>query len=147
MDHESQNHPDPWGQFRFAVIGSLLTCPPEPGELQEELRRLAKRTYRHPRTGSPVTFGFSTIERWYYQALRTERPVMALERKIRSDAGSSKAMSKELVAELGRQYKNYPNWSYKLHADNLCALVKEQPELGETPSYSTVSRRMKERGW
>jgi len=147
MDHESQNHPDPWGQFRFAVIGSLLTCPPEPGALQEELRRLAKRTYRHPRTGSPVTFGFSTIERWYYQALRTERPVMALERKVRSDAGLSKAMRKELVAELGRQYKNYPNWSYKLHADNLCALVKERPKLGDAPSYATVFRRMKERGW
>jgi transposase InsO family protein len=147
MDHESQKHSDPWGQFRFAVIGGLLACPPEPGELQQELGRLAKRTYRHPRTGSPVTFGFSTIERWYYQALRTEQPVMTLGRKIRSDAGSSKAMSKELVAELGRQYKIYPNWSYKLHADNLCALIKEQPELGDAPSYSTVARRMKERGW
>lgn len=147
MDKKSQNLPDPWGQFRFAVIGGLLTCPPEPGELQKELRRLARRTYRHPRTGSPVTFGFSTIERWYYQALRTQRPVTALTRKIRADAGSSKAMSKELVTELGRQYKNYPNWSYKLHADNLCALVRERPELGNEPSYSTVSRRMKERGW
>ena len=147
MDQESQNLPDPWGQFRFAVIGGLLTCPPEPGELQKELRRLADRVYRHPRTGEPVTFGFSTIERWYYQALRTERPVMALERKIRSDAGSIKAMSNEQITELGRQYKTYPNWSYKLHADNLCALVRERPELGAAPSYSTVSRRMKERGW
>jgi transposase InsO family protein len=147
MDQESQNLPDPWGQFRFAVIGGLLTCPPEPGELQQELRRLARRTYRHPHTGRPVTFGFSTIERWYYQALHTERPIMALKKKIRSDAGSAKAMSNELITELGRQYKNYPNWSYKLHADNLCALVRECPELGDAPSYSTVSRRMKERGW
>lgn len=147
MDHESQNNPDPWGQFRFAVVGSLLTCPPEPGALQNELRRLAQKTYRHPRTGNPVTFGFSTIERWYYRALRTERPVMALKRKIRSDAGLSKAMSRELITALGWQYKRYPNWSYKLHADNLCALVKERPELGEAPSYSTVARRMKERGW
>ena len=147
MDQESSNLPDPWGQFRFAVIGGLLTCPPEPGELQQELRRLASRTYRHPRTGSPVTFGFSTIERWYYQALRTERPVTALERKIRSDAGLAKVMSNGLMTELGRQYQNYPNWSYKLHADNLCALVRERPELGDAPSYSTVSRRMKERGW
>ncbi len=142
MDGESHNQHDLWGQFRFAVIGGLLTHPPEQGGLQEELRKLSELTYRHPLTGAQVVFGFSTIERWYYQALRAERPVAALGRKIRSDVGSSKAMGNELLAELGRQYKRYPNWSYQLHADNLCALVKQRPDLGEAPSYSTVARRM-----
>lgn len=147
MDGESHNQHDLWGQFRFAVIGGLLTHPPEQGGLQEELRKLSELTYRHPLTGAQVVFGFSTIERWYYQALRAERPVAALGRKIRSDVGSSKVMGNELLAELGRQYKRYPNWSYQLHADNLCALVKQRPDLGEAPSYSTVARRMQERGW
>ena len=86
MDGESHNQHDLWGQFRFAVIGGLLTHPPEQGGLQEELHKLSELTYRHPLTGAQVVFGFSTIERWYYQALRAERPVAALGRKIRSDA-------------------------------------------------------------
>jgi putative transposase len=48
---------------------------------------------------------------------------------------------------LQKQYQDYPHWSYQLHADNLAAMVREYPELGEAPSYSTVKRRMKERGW
>ena len=31
MDGESYNQHDLWGQFRFAVIGGLLTHPPEQG--------------------------------------------------------------------------------------------------------------------
>ena len=51
MDGESYNQHDLWGQFRFAVIGGLLTHPLEQGGLQEELHKLSELTYRHPLTG------------------------------------------------------------------------------------------------
>lgn len=142
-----KNHITDWGQFRFSVIGGLLSRPPEPGKLGEEIEILASRRYRHPSQDKWVTFGASTIERWYYRALNTDDPVAALSRRIRSDAGQNKAMNVDLQSALQQQYKNYPHWSYQLHSDNLTALAEEKPELGDPPSYSTVRRRMKERGW
>ena len=51
----------------------------------------AERTRRHPTTGEPTRFGLSTIERWYYRALK-EKPdsVGVLRRKGRTDAASSR---------------------------------------------------------
>ncbi len=136
-----------WGQLRFSVIGPLLTSPPEKGELGKSIRLLAARSYQHPFKDELVRFGASTIERWYYQAQGSNDPVAALSRQIRSDAGNSKSMNSQLLEELASQYRQYPHWSYQLHADNLSALVEEKPALGKAPSYSTVRRRMKERGW
>ncbi|MCJ7604336.1 MAG: helix-turn-helix domain-containing protein, partial [Desulfobulbaceae bacterium] len=136
-----------WAQLRFSIIGGLLAKPPKTGELCEELEKLANQSYQHPTQDTLVTFGTSTIERWYYKARGSDDPIDALSRKPRSDSGHSKAMSSELLLELNRQYKSYSGWSYKLHADNLAALIKERPELGDAPSYSTIQRRMKDRGW
>jgi len=136
-----------WGQLRFSVIGPLLTSPPEKGRLGESIRLLAGRRYRHPFKDAWISFGASTIERWYYQAKKSDDPVAALSRRIRSDSGNNRTLSEELLAELAGQYKIYPHWSYQLHTDNLAALVEESPDLGKAPSYSTVRRRMKERGW
>lgn len=136
-----------WNALRFSIIGPLLANPPEQGELGKRIKLLASQSYRHPTRETMVRFGASTIERWYYRALRTDDPMAVLGRKSREDVGQSRAMGKELLAELGAQYQAYPSWSYQLHADNLVALVKTRPELGEAPSYSTVARRMKERGW
>lgn len=147
MNNQSQRQEDIWGQFRFAVIGALLAAPPPRGQLHAAIRKLAQREYHHPVTQAPVKFGFSTIERWYYQAIRAERPVAALERKSRVDSGRPRAISKELMAHLARQYKRYPYWSHKLHSDNLAALIREQPHLGLAPSYATVRRWMVKQGW
>ena len=62
-----------WAHFRFSVVGPLLAAPPEQGELQGELKRLAQKHWRHPITGDWAVFGASTIERWYYQALRSPK--------------------------------------------------------------------------
>ncbi|MCP4551078.1 MAG: transposase family protein [Bacteroidetes bacterium] len=136
-----------WGQFRFSVIGGLLAKPPSKGELQIEIEKLTAKKYRHPTENRWVSFGFSTIERWYYKALEADNPVQALERKVRSDLGKNLAMPPKLLNELHQQYIVYPHWSYKLHSDNLTALSELKPEFGEAPSYSTVVRRMQERGW
>ena len=47
------------------MIGQLLAAPPPKGELRAEIEALAGRQWRHPITGDPARFGFSTIERWY----------------------------------------------------------------------------------
>lgn len=144
------SHPpaDPWALFRFSVIGGLLADRPEKGDLQRELKKLARRAWAHPtKADERVKYHRSTIERWYYKARNADDPIKALTRKVRSDMGASKAMSAEMLETLSNQYADYPHWSYKLHADNLAVRIQESPELGDKPSYSTVMRRMQERGW
>ena len=136
-----------WACLRFAIISRLLVSPPEPGELGATLKTLAERRWKHPTTGEETTFGKSTIERWYYVAQASDDPIKALRRQIRSDAGANRVMSAKLLAELEAQYREHPRWSYQLHADNLDALAKEKPALGRAPSYTTVRRNMKKRGW
>ena len=136
-----------WAHLRFSIIGGLLARPPSKGKLRQELQVLAAQHYRHPTEDKWITFGVSTLERWYYKVLNAEDPIKALERKQRSDAGKTKAMSPQLLCALQNQYNNYQDWSYKLHSDNLAALVEQKPQLGDACSYATVVRRMKERGW
>jgi len=127
---------DRWARLRFAIIGPLLAAPPEPGELQAALRRLAAQPWRHPNTGLMVRFGQSTIERWLYAARRAEMdPVGALKTKVRVDAGRQRSLDEATVAALRAQHHDHPGWTVQLHYDNLVA------QLGaEVPSYATVLR-------
>jgi transposase InsO family protein len=137
-----------WAHLRFSIVGPLLARPAERGELQKELEELASRRYPHPtREGKWLRFGVSTIERWYYQALGADDPIEALSRKMRSDAGMGKAIGAEVARVLQKQYQLYPSWSFKLHADNLAAYIKDHPELGSVPSYASVRRMMVARQW
>lgn len=137
-----------WAQFRFSVIGELLSCPPPTGQLQQAICQLAQKNYRHPIDSNRlIRFGPSTIERWYYKAKVASDPIAVLGRKIRSDAGVRWAMPGALLQALKAQYENYPRWNVQLHYDNLKAMAKAQPQLGEMPSYKTVLRCMRENGW
>lgn len=147
MSKKDGNGLKDWAYFRFSVIGGLLARPPDKGQLKKELEKLAAKRWRHPITGQWTHFGLSTIERWYYKALGTDDPVAALGRKQRSDAGKSTAMSGPLIDKLAEQYALFPHFSYQLQADNLAALIKQHPQLGKAPSYATVCRAMKARGW
>jgi putative transposase len=136
-----------WARFRFSVIGPLLAAPPERGDLQEQLKSLAAKNWRHPITGQRVQFGLSTIERWFYTARNEKKdPVQALRRKIRSDHGQHPSLSLKFRELLVNQYRQHPNWSYQLHADNLAVLIEKEPALGATPSYASVVRFMKVQG-
>ena len=137
-----------WARLRFSVVGPLLASPPARGELQAELVRLAKKIWLHPVTQKPLRVGESTIERWYYQAKAARGdPVSVLRRRVRKDLGQRRAMNTKLEAALMAQYGAHPRWSYQLHADNLRALVAQDPkELGPMPSYATVRRTMKALG-
>ncbi len=135
-----------WAQFRFSVVGSLLSSPPARGALQTAIRSLAERTWSHPVTGRNLRVTSDTIVRWYYTARRQrDDPVGALRRAVRRDCGKI-SLAAVLVERLHLQYCDHPHWSYQLHYDNLAALVDGDPSLGRLPSYSTVKRYMQARG-
>jgi putative transposase len=136
-----------WAHFRFSVIGQLLAAPPPKGELASAIVELAERDWRHPTTGEPTRFGFSTIERWYYRALKEKSdPVAVLRRKLRADAGQQPAMSAAVREALIAQYAAHKNWSVQLHHDNLVALAESNPNLKPIPSYATLRRFLKANG-
>ena len=134
---------DRWARFRFSVVGPLLSAPPKGGELRDSLISLSKKQWTHPITGKPVTFIFSTIENWFYQARKQNNPIIALRTKRREDAGQSRQISAPLKLAIQQQYRQHPGWSYQLHVDNLAVLLKKSQDLGTLPSYSTVLRYMK----
>jgi hypothetical protein len=55
-----------WAEFRLAVVGHLAVCDLQHGQLESELSSLAAKKWKHPISGGWVTFGRSTIQRWYY---------------------------------------------------------------------------------
>ena len=148
MKEESKSNRERWAELRFSIIGGLLSSPPQKGELRPALEALAKKRYRHPtRPDEWTVFGVSTIERWFYLGRDAENPIEALTTKVRSDAGQTRVMTPELLGELEQQYNAHRKWTYLLHFENVEALVAERPELGPSPSYPTVRRRMQARGW
>ncbi|MFQ5515916.1 MAG: IS481 family transposase, partial [Myxococcota bacterium] len=146
QDSRRLSSAEAWARFRFAAIGPLLAAPPEDGELRQALADLAGTTWTHPITGKPMTFGLSTIERWYYAVRDHHDPMARLARAPRKDAGRFDAVGPRLRELLRGQHAAHPRWTYQLHADNLAALCRRDPELGEAPSYSTVRRYMRSVG-
>lgn len=135
---------DRWARLRFSIVGPLLAAPPAAGELRAALAALSAKTWRHPGTGMPITFGVSTIERWLYAARRAANdPVAALKTQVRLDAGQQRGVSATLIEAIGIQYRDHPGWSAQLHYDNLCAALGADASL---PSYSTLRRYLKAHG-
>lgn len=137
---------DRWARLRFSIIGHLLSSPPASGQLQIELAALAKKQWTHPITGLPVSFGLSTIEKWFYSCRSQQNPVCALRTQRRSDAGKSQKLSLGIKNCIQAQYREHTSWSYQLHFDNVGAIIKQTPELGALPSYNTIRRYMKSNG-
>ena len=100
MSKDYLSNSELWARFRFSVIGRLLVSPPAKGELNNAISLLCAQSYCHPITGEKVTLGYSTIERWYYQALSSVDPISVLSRKLRKDAGRLRALSSALLLEL-----------------------------------------------
>ena len=146
MDDEKRSIHERWAVLRFAIVAPLLAAPPEPGALQEALRELSQRQWKHPRTGEMVCFGASTIERWYYRAKKERRdPVGVLRRRVRRDKGRQD-VSAALGEAARKQHREHPTWTYRLHHDNLVALGRVDPKLGAVPSYPTIRRFMQRSG-
>ena len=135
-----------WARFRFGIIAPLLSSPPARGELCASIAALAARPWQHPTTGETIRFSAKTIERWYYVARGPKDPILALERKVPSHAGTHPSVSGAVAEALGTLRRDHPRWSYQLVYDNLVALVRQKPELGPVPGYATVWRYMKHHG-
>jgi hypothetical protein len=136
-----------WARFRFGVVGPLLSAPPVlRGELKREIEGLASRTWTDPIRGEPITFGVSTIERWYYRARGKADPVSALKKKVRCDRGRRRSLTEAAKRAIHAQHRAHPTWTKKLHYDNLAVLADKDPALSPLPSYSTVRRYMGEAG-
>lgn len=148
-DQKTQRQPLAWARLRFLVVGPLLAAPPEAGALRKALEDLAARGWPHPTNPGPeLRFGTSTIERWYYQARKANDPVAVLARRPRADRGTEKVFTAALLEALALQYGAHPNWSYKLHYDNIVVVAAKSPErYGAPPSYPTLRRAMHRRGW
>ena len=87
-------------------------------------------------TGVPVRFSVSTIERWFYRAVKEQHnPVAVLRRKMRSDVGRQASMRGAVREALLAQYAAHKSWSVKLHHDNLVVLAERRPDLRPVPSY------------
>lgn len=145
MNDDERSIYERWAVLRFAVVAPLLAAPPPPGTLQEALRELALKKWDHPGTGEPVSFGLSTIERWYYKSRRVRDPVRALRRQVRGDKGRHH-LPEAQQQQIRDQYKEHPTWSYMLHHDNLIAVAKTKDLGGMVRSYATVRRFMKRHG-
>jgi transposase InsO family protein len=135
-----------WARFRFSVIAPLLAAPPGKGEVRAALRELVGKTYRHPVTGKPVRFGFSTLERWYHKARQAIDPVGELRKRPRSDRGEHRSLGLVLRQRIRTLHDEHPSWSHRLLHDNLRVLAESEPELGAVPSYAVVRRWMKSNG-
>lgn len=135
-----------WARLRFSVIGSLLSSPPQSGQLAARLSELGARPWKHPTTGETIRFSVKTIERWYYTARDEAEPIRALERRVPRHAGTQPSVSKAVAEALTELRRQHPRWSYQLVYDNLLALGREHQGLGPLPSYSTVCRYMKQHG-
>jgi putative transposase len=135
-----------WARFRFGIIGSLLAAPPEKGDLRAALEQLAKRTWKHPITGEDVSYGVSTIERWFYAARSALGDPVVLRRKVRSDLGLQHSVSEFVEKAIRDQYAQFKSWSVHLHYRNLQALGEEVRRQEEIPSYSTMRRFFRAQG-
>ena len=146
MSGTQTEHQLSWERFRFAVIGPLLAAPPAKGELQHQLRVLSKKRWTHPiENHRTLQLSLSTLERWYYKALRSNNPIDALKRSTRTDSGKNRVVSSEIESLLETQYRQHQHWSIKLHYDNL--VVQAKKSQLEVPSYSTILRLMRANGW
>ncbi|MCP4536475.1 MAG: transposase family protein [Chloroflexi bacterium] len=143
----TEEDPDRWARLRFAIIGPLLAAPPPRGQLRKTIAALVNKDWVHPVDGTTIRFGFATLERWYYAAYKAKDPVAALRRQLREDAGRFRMLSAALIHELEMQYKAHTGWTVQLHYDNLAVLADEDLALHPMPSYSTLRRYMKARGY
>jgi transposase InsO family protein len=112
------------------------------------LNELATKEWRHPIVGESFRISLPTIERWYYQSLKHDKdPVGILRRKLRSDSGTTRHLTPEIKSWLQNNYRDHGSWSGQLHSDNLKAYLAAHPDCGTAPSYPTVIRYMRLRGW
>ncbi len=138
---------DSVARLRFSIVSSLFVCPPAPGELSARLDELAEKIWHHPVHDGGIQYARSTIERWYYLALRDPSdPFGALRQRIRVDRGQSRRVGPALAERVRALHRAHPSFSYALFFDNLEASLRAEPLPDPLPSPSTIRRWMQSQG-
>lgn len=141
--HPTLTRSEQMAQFRLSIIGSLLASPPEKGDLQNQLSKLAEKNYLHPISGKALDYSTSTLERWYYKAKNEDDSILnTLCPQTRNDKGKFKVMDQAVCDALARQYAAHDSWSIQLHYDNLLVRIEDEVLQATKPSYSSVLRYM-----
>jgi len=135
-----------WARLRLMIVGPLLGAPPESGDLKPAIAELAARNWSHPSTGQAVRFSAKTIERWFYKARSEPDPFAALARKVPGHSGTHRSLSVSATEKIRMLRREHPSWTFKLVFDNLVELQRQDPSLGNLPSYPTVCRYMRQHG-
>jgi hypothetical protein len=128
-----------WAEFRLAVVGHLVVGDLDRGQRGAELKSLSAKKWKHPITGKRVTFGYSTIECWYYKALNHPDALLATLSKKPCGSGQPRSLSKQVCHYLASQAKRHASWSYAQHHRTLVQHMRAR-ERGLPPGYSAVRR-------
>jgi putative transposase len=132
--------------FRQNAIGNLLSETLEQGELKAGLEALSNKVWNHPKKGPGTKIAFSTLESWYYDAKKNPTNLAdTLADQIRADLGVHRVLNQALKDDVGNQYKDFPEWTVKLHFDNLKTLWTTSA-VPQIPSYMTVLRYFRKNG-
>jgi len=105
MTLSPKDHAEAVAIFRSEIVGGLTRRELSRGELRAELLEIAKQRWRAPDADHTRTYGFRTLERWYY-AYR-EGGLEALQPAPRSDRGRAQVLSAEqrqLLLDIRREY-------------------------------------------
>ncbi len=95
-------------EFRFSIIGNLLSSPPKKGKLKKEFQRLATKMWENPITNEQISFHWQTIERWYYDTKNDQlNSIDVLRTKTRLDKGLSRILTEEVKKIIRDRYSKY----------------------------------------
>jgi len=140
-DLKPRNRREEVALFRAEIIGALLRCDLDHGELKERLRILSQKRFRPPRSTCTRTFSVPTLERWYYAYKKDG--LSALEPRRRSDRGHAHRISNELRELLLDIRRAHPTASSELIRDTLITDGRLNPH---TLSVSTLRRLYRQEG-
>jgi len=135
-----RDHGEEVAVFRYGLLGQLVTCPLEHGELAAELRRLSQQRVRPPGSDSTRTYSIPTLERWLYSYKKGG--LEALAPRARTDRGRGRDLDpalRELLCDIRREH---PEVSTTLILRTLRAEGRIGPEVTEC----TVRRMYAEKG-
>ena len=100
-----RDHAEEVAVFRFGVIGSVAQCLLTHGALRAALMEQTHKSFRPPGAASPRTFGYATLERWYYA--HRAGGLEALRPAPRCDRGRARELTepqRELLLDVRRDH-------------------------------------------
>lgn len=132
---EPKDHAERVALHRASVIGALTQGEHTRGELRRRLAALTQMRFRPPGAKHTVTYGFSTLERWYYAY--KEGGLDALRPRPRADRGRARKLTDEQRALLRDVRREHPNASAPL----IVRTLERQGLLAENQLSASVLRR------